>query len=323
MEPTAKCSTASQANLSKRRLHKPPAHSTLYDGYERARRAQWLGHILRMDESRMVHKAGKLIHTSRTPGDLLMDAPDYTWEELKQLAANRDSWRNLSLVNAIKGPRVHIQLTTSPPRANQTKPPAMSKSHPTTRPSTTDNSNNRAATASAKYRARDTHEMFFRRPRFQPPRKKKTAHKPPPLTDKQRQQFARDHYQLHHGTTSLQAPSTPSRDITTSHTSPILSTAWSPNILGHHQSTRQHPNHSLSFTTTPNTNKNDSTTLSAAWSPKILGYHHHPPEHLTTLEQTIPFTPTNMNQFLSYICIDYLEEIRNHGNPANLQPKSL
>ena len=283
----------------------------------RARRAQWLGHILRMDESRMVHKAVKLIHASRTPGDLLMDAPDYTWEELKQLAANRDSWR--SIVNAIKGPRVHIQLTNSPLQDNQAKPPIKSKPRPnrTTRPPATDKSNTTTA-AAAKYRARDAHELFFRRPRFQPPRKKKTAPapKPPPLTDKQRQQFARDHYQLHHGTTSSQAPSTPNRCITTS--SPTLPLEWSPKILGHQQPTRQYPSHSPSFTTpptTPNTTKNDSTTLSAAWSPKILGYHHHPhqSEHLKTSDQTIPLTPTNMNQFLSYI--DYIEDIREHGNP--------
>ena len=55
----------------------------------RARRTQWLGHILRMDESRMVHKAVKLMHASRAPGDLLMDAPDYSWEELKRFASSK------------------------------------------------------------------------------------------------------------------------------------------------------------------------------------------------------------------------------------------
>ena len=49
----------------------------------RARRTQWLGHILRMDESLMIHQAVKLIHVSRVSGDLLMDAPRYSWEELK------------------------------------------------------------------------------------------------------------------------------------------------------------------------------------------------------------------------------------------------
>ena len=56
----------------------------------RARRAQWLGHILRMEPSRMVHQV-ELMHRSRTAGDLLMDAPDSSWEELKSLAANRDA----------------------------------------------------------------------------------------------------------------------------------------------------------------------------------------------------------------------------------------
>ena len=47
-----------------------------------------------MDPSRMVHRAVEHMHSEREDGDLLMDmAYNYTWRELKQMAANRDVWR--------------------------------------------------------------------------------------------------------------------------------------------------------------------------------------------------------------------------------------
>ena len=62
--------------------------------------------------SRMIHQAVHLLHGSRTPGNLLMDSPNYSWEELKKFAANRDAWS--SLVNSIKGPCVLITMRRSP-----------------------------------------------------------------------------------------------------------------------------------------------------------------------------------------------------------------
>ena len=73
----------------------------------RARRAQWLGHILRMDPSRMAQQAVQLMHEDRSSGDLLTDAPDLTWDELVKFAANRDAWR--TLVGTVRnGSRVHV-----------------------------------------------------------------------------------------------------------------------------------------------------------------------------------------------------------------------
>ena len=74
----------------------------------RARRAQYLGHILRMDPSRMVYKAVQYMHENRRQGDLLMDAPPYSWRELVQFAADRAKWRRV--VNALKGPSVNVTL---------------------------------------------------------------------------------------------------------------------------------------------------------------------------------------------------------------------
>ena len=50
----------------------------------------WVGHILRMDPDRMVHKALRHIYENRVEGDLLMDVPNkFSWVELKSLVANR------------------------------------------------------------------------------------------------------------------------------------------------------------------------------------------------------------------------------------------
>ena len=74
----------------------------------RARRLQWLGHILRLDEDRLLSKAIRLMYEGRSEGDLLMDAPvTKTWEELRHWARDRKKWR--SRVQGIRsGTRVRI-----------------------------------------------------------------------------------------------------------------------------------------------------------------------------------------------------------------------
>ena len=63
-------------------------------GWIRARRLQWLVHILRMEEKRLVYKALKHIHENKSEGDLLMDMSEkYSWKELIHLTANRDGWK--------------------------------------------------------------------------------------------------------------------------------------------------------------------------------------------------------------------------------------
>ena len=60
----------------------------------RSRRLKWLGHILRMDDSRLVKQAVKQIHTHRRQGDLLMDTDsELSWEALLTKASDRDEWR--------------------------------------------------------------------------------------------------------------------------------------------------------------------------------------------------------------------------------------
>ena len=60
----------------------------------RARRLQWLGHILRLGTTRMLKQAAFEMFSSPQPGDLLMDAPRCeSWRELQTYAEDREYWR--------------------------------------------------------------------------------------------------------------------------------------------------------------------------------------------------------------------------------------
>ena len=60
----------------------------------RARRKKWLGHILRMEDTRLVKQAVKHIYSFRSEGDLLMDEDNrHSWKRLQELATDRATWR--------------------------------------------------------------------------------------------------------------------------------------------------------------------------------------------------------------------------------------
>ena len=183
----------------------------------RARRLQWLGHILRMkpDEhgnERLLHNAVKHMHEEREQGDLLDDAPNFDWETLKQIAGNRDAWREMvnrlrngDGVRIIMAPSSTHSMTTRRRRsaaavttpeeaiATATGPDAAATTLTTTEATTTD---------SAKlYRARDEREAFFR-PTAKPRKynnSKNKKKKQVGLTDKQRAKEAHAHWIIHHG----------------------------------------------------------------------------------------------------------------------------
>ena len=63
----------------------------------RLRRFQWLGHILRMPNYRLVKLALRVQHKLNLPGNIFMDVPcEMSFEELEKLASNRDMWRKLA-----------------------------------------------------------------------------------------------------------------------------------------------------------------------------------------------------------------------------------
>ena len=100
----------------------------------RARRLQWVGHILRA-------RNGWCNKRSSTSWriELLMDIPPtYSWSELQELAANRDGWR--SRVNKLRaGSSVTITMNDSLPgrrvSLRNREPAIKTKSAPTSSPS--------------------------------------------------------------------------------------------------------------------------------------------------------------------------------------------
>ena len=75
----------------------------------RARRLQWLGHILRLGQERQIKQAVFEMYKSRKQGDLLMDAPTASsWRELCTYTMDREYWR--ARVRKMKQPRVRVQL---------------------------------------------------------------------------------------------------------------------------------------------------------------------------------------------------------------------
>lgn len=59
----------------------------------RARRLKWVGHILRMDDNRLVKKALLHIYNNPQQGDILMDTSADSWPLLQEQAQDRDAWR--------------------------------------------------------------------------------------------------------------------------------------------------------------------------------------------------------------------------------------
>ena len=53
----------------------------------RDRRLKWVGHILRLDDKRLIKQTLKVIHDNRQDGDILMDTQDdLNWEQLQKQA---------------------------------------------------------------------------------------------------------------------------------------------------------------------------------------------------------------------------------------------
>ena len=71
----------------------------------RARKLQWLGHILRMTQERKIKQAVFVMFKRPLPGDILMDAPKTdSWRELCTYAWDRDYWR--ARVRSLRQPKV-------------------------------------------------------------------------------------------------------------------------------------------------------------------------------------------------------------------------
>lgn len=82
----------------------------------RSRRLRWAGHILRLEDDRLLKQALKVIYDHPQEGDMLMDVERLTWEELVKKAADRDAWR--TEVNRLKQ---QAQRTTKPQKSSSSQ----------------------------------------------------------------------------------------------------------------------------------------------------------------------------------------------------------
>ena len=187
------------ARITKRSVHDEARHDTqTFDVVAsiRARHLQWVGHILRLQQpnrpqpQRMIHLALKLMHQRRTEGDLLADAPNVTWDELVHLASDKRNWRKRvhDVANGKVKPALKPHQCTRHRHAKSTFTVSMTPAPP--------------MPSKSKYIQRDTHAAFFC-PKLLPPAnntrsRKSKALTRTQLTDKQRRQWEREHYDMHH-----------------------------------------------------------------------------------------------------------------------------
>ena len=97
--------------ITGRTIHAEAAREKTFDIvlWIRARRLQWLGHILRLGPERMIKQAVYEMYKQPLEGDLLMDAPkSKSWRELCTYAVNREYWRER--VRKLRQPRISIQV---------------------------------------------------------------------------------------------------------------------------------------------------------------------------------------------------------------------
>ena len=153
--------------------------------------------------------------TSHSNGDLLMDIPcNISWDELKDMAANRKAWRKR--VHAIKTGGHPTTTTTTPNTPLKQPTPVCTPvcNHDNINPQSptagTPNPNpgSRTKHSAKKYRRRDQHALFFRAPEKRRRRRdhKPKLKKPRPLTNKERTAFAREYYNKHHGNVANTPP---------------------------------------------------------------------------------------------------------------------
>ena len=83
----------------------------------RTRRFKWLGHILRMEDNRLVKLAAKQQFTQGLPGNMFYDVPPHlSFQQIEKAASSRELWRRLA---TLLRPRPHSSDTTGSERKRQ------------------------------------------------------------------------------------------------------------------------------------------------------------------------------------------------------------
>ena len=114
------CNSRMLSHVTGRTVHDETSKETRTRTYDvvavirAVRTKEWLGHILRMQPTRMVSKVVQHMYSNRHEGDLLMDAPNTeTWEELCSMVMQRTKWRQfVEMIKMGREPRWRANLTS-------------------------------------------------------------------------------------------------------------------------------------------------------------------------------------------------------------------
>ena len=86
--------------ITKRTIHQEAKHPTIDAlGQIKRRRHEYLGHILRLDPSRLLHRFIAEIPSLHKQGSLTSEVPFRTMDDMKVAAEDRDAWRKLLTTN--------------------------------------------------------------------------------------------------------------------------------------------------------------------------------------------------------------------------------
>ena len=121
-EKTKRCINGSNAYMLSHITGKTKHEETTKDkttfnilAWIRARRLKWVGHILRLDNKRLIKQALKVIYDNRQEGDILMDVPqELNWQQLQEMAEDKNGWR--ARVHTLKEA---ARRTTAPPQKDK------------------------------------------------------------------------------------------------------------------------------------------------------------------------------------------------------------
>ena len=188
----------------------------------RVRRFRWLGHILRLDEDRLVQLAVEQQFKLALPGNMFYDVPHHlTYRQIKNAASDRVLWKRLSKLlrphssdaagkeRKFQMHKMSLLIPASPPppprpreRAGATTRAAKA-SQPTATPPTKQKVNPPSKSdMKMRLRVRAAHKRLFAPKSGQTSRPtpvKTKVQKPRPMTNKQRAAEAHAHFIIHHG----------------------------------------------------------------------------------------------------------------------------
>ena len=90
------------SHITGRSIHEEATSiSTTFDiiTWIRSRRLKWVGHILRLNDEKLIKRTLKHIHDNKQEGDITMDTPNLEWKALQHYTTDRSRWRHHNVLN--------------------------------------------------------------------------------------------------------------------------------------------------------------------------------------------------------------------------------